>query len=326
MRTSSVVICTYNGSAYVTEQLESFSAQSLLPTEVVIVDDCSKDDTIEVVTRFAQTAPFEVRIIKNETNLGYSANFEKGLSLAQGELIFFSDQDDTWVPSKLETFQKYFEQSGEPLVLYSDCNLVGSKLEPLGRTVWESLAINDEVQKIITGPQGFEYSLRRPIIYFGHSMAIPASFRDLVLPMGSGFGHDTWVGTIAAALRNVVLIPQPLVNYRQHTTQVTGNKTPTLSNRLKRQWRGLNIFRDPEYYTRWISEYGVLRQHLKKIGKVDAANLQVLDDKLTYLESTLTMRQRHIPGRLPLLAKEVLSGRYARFSHGWKSVVVDLIP
>jgi glycosyltransferase involved in cell wall biosynthesis len=324
MRTTSVVMCTYNGAAFVTEQLESFSNQTVLPTEMVVVDDCSNDNTVELLASFAKTAPFDVRIVRNETNLGYSANFEKALRLAQGDLIFCSDQDDVCLPTKVEVFRNALEQAENPGLLYSDCNLVDASLKFLGMTMWQSLGITQDIQKVLTGPQGFEYTLRRANLYCGQSMAITSTLRDKVLPIG--FTYDAWIPSVAAALGCVVLIPQPLVHYRQHTAQTSGNKAPTLSNLLKRRWRGVNMFRDPGFYTRWISEYGLLQRRLLEIGGVDAVNLQALEDKLLYLTAALAMRQQPLPSRLPLLAREISSGRYSRFAHGWKSMVVDLLP
>lgn len=75
--TISIAMCTYNGSSHVLQQLESFAAQSLLPEELIVCDDVSKDDIIEIVREFASCASFKVRIEVNKTNLGYSRNFEK---------------------------------------------------------------------------------------------------------------------------------------------------------------------------------------------------------------------------------------------------------
>ncbi|HIE59179.1 MAG TPA: glycosyltransferase, partial [Hydrogenothermaceae bacterium] len=90
----SIALATYNGDTYLQDQLNSYIAQERLPDEMVVCDDVSKDETVAILEAFQKVAPFEVQIIKNETNLGYTKNFEKALSLCSGDIVFFSDQDD----------------------------------------------------------------------------------------------------------------------------------------------------------------------------------------------------------------------------------------
>jgi len=101
---ASICLTTYNGSKYLQQQLDSFLAQSILPDELVVCDDGSTDATCEIIERFKQIAPFEVRLYKNENNLGYAQNFSKALGLCKGDFVFLSDQDDVWLPKKLNQF------------------------------------------------------------------------------------------------------------------------------------------------------------------------------------------------------------------------------
>jgi glycosyltransferase involved in cell wall biosynthesis len=92
----SIALCTYNGAAYLKEQLESIAAQTRTPYELVISDDQSTDDTLRLIQEFAATAGFPVRLSVNESNLGIAKNFEKAISLCRGDVIVLSDQDDVW--------------------------------------------------------------------------------------------------------------------------------------------------------------------------------------------------------------------------------------
>src|SRR5271168_1256902 len=94
----SVAMCTYNGAAYLEEQLESLALQSFPPEELVVCDDVSTDATPQILDDFARRAPFSVRIVKNSANVGYRRNFEQAIGLCQGEVIALSDQDDFWYP------------------------------------------------------------------------------------------------------------------------------------------------------------------------------------------------------------------------------------
>ncbi len=113
-------MATYNGVKYLQEQLDSFATQTILPDELVVVDDCSTDNTIAILNNFKDKAPFKTIIIKNDKNLGSTKSFEKAATKATGDLIFFSDQDDFWKPNKIELFQKAMEQDSNIGLVYSE--------------------------------------------------------------------------------------------------------------------------------------------------------------------------------------------------------------
>src|SRR3954454_9678676 len=94
----SVALASYNGARFIDEQLASLAAQTRPPDELVVCDDGSTDDTLDHVERFAATAPFEVRIVRNAENLGFSGNFQRVLALVRGDIVFICDQDDIWYP------------------------------------------------------------------------------------------------------------------------------------------------------------------------------------------------------------------------------------
>jgi len=102
----SVAMCTYNGEQYLQEQLDSIIAQTRLPNEVVVCDDGSTDATLQILDEFQETAPFPVRIYRNGTRLGPTKNFEKAIKLCSGNVIALSDQDDVWMPHKLERLEE----------------------------------------------------------------------------------------------------------------------------------------------------------------------------------------------------------------------------
>ena len=97
----SIVMATYNGAEYLGEQLESFVNQKRSPEELVVCDDSSTDKTYKILEEFKRSAPFDVVLVKNEHRLGFTKNFEKALANCSGDIIFFSDQDDKWFPSKV---------------------------------------------------------------------------------------------------------------------------------------------------------------------------------------------------------------------------------
>ena len=129
----SVAMATYNGQHNIRRQLDSLAAQKHVPAELIVTDDRSDDDTLAIIEAFAKTAPFPVNVYRNETRLGYRANFMRAASLCRSELIAFCDQDDFWYPHKIAVSVKPF---GDPEVLlaYHNADVVtgdGRQIESL---------------------------------------------------------------------------------------------------------------------------------------------------------------------------------------------------
>ncbi|HEY9906733.1 MAG TPA: glycosyltransferase, partial [Thermosynechococcaceae cyanobacterium] len=116
----SIALCTYNGAPYILEQLESIEQQTWLPDEVIICDDVSQDNTVELIQEYTERSKLPIQLFRNPENLGYGKNFCKAMSLTKGDIIFLADQDDVWYPFKIERFIKELEQSPNLLVLQCD--------------------------------------------------------------------------------------------------------------------------------------------------------------------------------------------------------------
>ncbi len=101
----SIALPTYNGEAFLSKQIDSLLSQNYNNLELIIVDDCSTDGTIEVLNQYKPNAV--VKIFQNERRLGVIKNFEKAISLCAGEFISLSDQDDIW--KQIENWKTYFE-------------------------------------------------------------------------------------------------------------------------------------------------------------------------------------------------------------------------
>src|ERR1044071_372824 len=104
----SVAMCTYNGARFLRDQLNSIAAQSVPVQEIVICDDCSEDATCTVIESFAHRHPDIVRLYRNRMRLGVSRNFAQAISLCRGDVILLSDQDDIWLPTKVERIAALF--------------------------------------------------------------------------------------------------------------------------------------------------------------------------------------------------------------------------
>jgi glycosyltransferase involved in cell wall biosynthesis len=225
--TVAVVVATYNGATYLREQLESIVQQTYKPSQIIIVDDDSLDDTLQVANNFAAHHS-EVLVVQNETRLGYIKNFEKGMLLANCNYIALSDQDDIWMPNKLEVL---IHAIGNQMLAYSDSELIDAQGNLLN-------------QKMSSKKNQLAY--HTPIMYTigawapGHAMLFKKELIDKAVPFPALVTHDFWLGFVATCYSTMVYVNEPLVHYRQHTQNAIGadttkNKTTSLTMAQKKQ-------------------------------------------------------------------------------------------
>ena len=144
----SVVMATYNGERFIVEQMESIRKQSLLPDEVLIFDDGSKDKTVEIVEKYICDNQLKSwNIIKSKENKGYSSNFSDAMKAASGDIIFLSDQDDIWLDNKIENMVAIMNKMPEISLLASNVKPFYIGEDPR-HVSYERFKSNNEVIKI----------------------------------------------------------------------------------------------------------------------------------------------------------------------------------
>lgn len=210
---TSVVVATYNGQRWLAAQLDSLLQQDRQPDQVVITDDGSTDATPELIDEFASRAPFEVRVMRRESPIGYTENFVTALAACHGDVIFFCDQDDVWFPGKISSVVDALTISGASLVVH-DQMVVDEQLRP------QPLSMLERFRRA-----GLPSELHRK----GCATAARSSFLRSVLPVGPGFSFDTWFHDVAAAAEQRLVIPDVLMAYRIHG----GNTSRFHLNRLE---------------------------------------------------------------------------------------------
>ena len=97
----SIVLCTYNGAKYIKEQLDSILSQTYPLYEIIVQDDDSIDETVEILNEYATKNPL-IKVYKNESGHGVNGNFLSAMQRATGDFVAISDQDDIWEPTKIE--------------------------------------------------------------------------------------------------------------------------------------------------------------------------------------------------------------------------------
>lgn len=204
----SIAMATYNAGPALDVQLRSLTTQSLLPDELVVVDDASSNDTVERLLRFRSWAPFSVIILTNDCNVGYADTFLRSASACKEEIIFFCDQDDYWLPNKLARVSAALTAQPSSMLACHKASVVDNELRPMGPAI-----VNRRPRSVDESPNGLTAAFRREIL------EIPWSDRPRGYCLGS---HDAWVTFLAMAYGPIVWINEPLVLYRQHGDNAVG--------------------------------------------------------------------------------------------------------
>lgn len=233
-RSISVALCTYNGEAYIREQLASIAAQTLSASEVVICDDGSTDSTVKVVEEFiaAQSGPTVFRIAYTERAGGVRANFARAIGACKGELIALSDQDDVWRHDRLEAATRVLASRPAVLAVNADARIVDDEGAPTGDTLLDSLRVSARERASIHSGQAMPVLIRRNVVT-GATLIFRRELLASALPLGEHWVHDEWLAVIAAGLGGLDLIEDQLIDYRVHASNVIGVTQPTLRNRLR---------------------------------------------------------------------------------------------
>jgi glycosyltransferase involved in cell wall biosynthesis len=213
-----VVMATCNGAAFIEQQLHSILQQTLQPDLIIIRDDASEDATFEILTRFANQPGFNIS--QNPQRLGVNENFAKAVAdVPDGYLIAFCDQDDYWLPEKLEKSVQLLNSlttdPTQPAMVYSDLILINEAGELIHHSVHQQ-----------RGQHRYEH-VWDTFIYgnmvSGCTIVMNPAMKLILatLPPQGGFIYDAWLAMAAFGFGKIAKLPQPLIHYRQHTQNVT---------------------------------------------------------------------------------------------------------
>lgn len=246
----SVALCTYNGAEFIKEQLFSIINQTRKVDEIIVCDDGSTDDTINIVSRIAESSIVPIYVYINEINLGCLKNFEKAIKLCAGDIVFLSDQDDIWKKNKVEVYECYLKQNPGIDVVFGDAFLIdehGNKImnsqipylvkefevnkdRPI--LLWECSGFSKLSQKQFDAGFGLELWLQMNRAT-GCTMAFRSKIIDRINfnPSNSQVLHDCILSLYGIATNTINYIKEPLIQYRQHKNNVLGCDLISWKNR-----------------------------------------------------------------------------------------------
>lgn len=220
----SILMATFNGSNYIECQLRSILKQTYSNFELIICDDSSNDDTVNILHKFLRYDN-RIRILENDTNLGFKKNFEKLLSFANCELIAFSDQDDIWDEFHLE---KLVLNIGSHDLVCGNSKFIDASGHLLRRNVR-----SDNCKSVTSDKTLLLTHLCHSNFIQGSALMVRKSLVEQVLPIPNEVEyHDYWFGINAALRGGVEYIPDIILYYRTHGDNVTNLTKESLYDRV----------------------------------------------------------------------------------------------
>jgi glycosyltransferase involved in cell wall biosynthesis len=322
----SIALATFNGERHLLAQLESLAGQTVLPWELVVADDRSADGTRDIVGAFAKTAPFPVHLRKNETRLGYRANFLRAADLCEGDLVAYCDQDDIWEPEKLAVMTRVFDDP-EVLLAYHNATVIDGSGAAVGH-LYRTGTANRRFAPLASDPwsliAGFTQVFRRSLSRFS---LLHAASMDPHWP-AERLAHDQWQLFLASVLGEVVRVAQPLARYRQHGDNIFGWRDD--------HWLETapgHVLRAEKFIAAARNRVELLRGMPANLDAVERARVQAgiafyedlqrrLDDRISmYSSAALSKRAKAF---CALLRQRAYSNSEGSARFGWKGLLMDM--
>lgn len=272
----SVAMTTYNGSKYIIKQLDSLKNQSRKIDELVICDDCSTDNTVELVNDYIKSNNLEGwNIYSNENNLGFINNFKQAIKKTTGDIIFLCDQDDEWCVNKISTMTDIIEKNNQVKLLSCSLTFIDENCKP-----YTPSNIPSWYQKMIsTSPEEITaidfINICNANFAPGCTMCFTREICDKYCNMDYEYElpHDWLIALIASVDNGYYHLNTSLINYRIHISNAIGVSKAKNSQNNKQQIKRLNSLKN--------------RLHLAK--KFDYHNMTLIDNCLKYVESRIEL-------------------------------------
>ena len=311
-----VCMATYNGEAYIAEQIESIFAQTYSYFKIYIADDQSHDKTSVIVRSFQKRYPDKISLIHRTKHVGVVKNFELLLEACSEAYIVLADQDDIWEKYKLEVQLKAMLELEEisqekRCLVHSDLSVINQDALKLYDSYFNFRGYKlDECKDLghILGPSGV----------MGNTIMINAKLRDKILPFPPSLEiHDYWIGVVAELYGSRRTLSKPLVRYRIHKNNASNSLKSIDSKVSIRRW----LHRDLRLPYMESTRAGLMQFLLtERLTKEDRHYIEAFYKYLTFSKSRISLYmdllryslvKRSLKFRVLLLLKILITKRYS---------------
>lgn len=216
----SVAMAAYNGAEFIGEQLDSILNQSVLPDEIVISDDGSRDQTVEIATQYAAQYRdrITVTVLTDNPRHGIGGNFEWAISHVSGDYVFICAQDDVWMPKKVQAVIDVFLAHPDAMMVCHDLSCIGPDGQPLAdktaACAFREMAEVGQTVKLPRNPWA-ERAVSGPLVS-GAAICMSAVLVGHCLPIPSDSAEDQWLQFCAATEDGLYYLKHDLTSYRIH--------------------------------------------------------------------------------------------------------------
>ncbi len=271
-----VLLATYNGEKYLKEQIDSILNQTYSNIRLVISDDCSKDNTREIIKEYEEK---DDRVISyfHEKNLGYVKNFEFLLTKVENEIYMLSDQDDVWLPTKIEhTYNKMVETNAD--LVFTDLEVVDENLKMMYPSFNDYMKLSRKIKK-------YKNDYRLQYLYncvTGCTLMSKKKFLDMILPIPTQSKyaiHDTWIATAIANNGKVEYLDEKTILYRQHGNNQVGTEKVSHGFEKLDQVRELFINVKLGLFETYVQNDRIFNDKLKKENKEALEYFKMIQNK-----------------------------------------------
>ncbi len=247
-----ILLATCEGEKFLAQQLDSILSQTHTNIRIIIRDDASKDKTLLIIQEYAARYPEKIQYIHGKERVGVKANFSALMESSTASYVMFSDQDDVWMPQKIEKTLKHMlslelNDRNHPFLVHTDLVVVDEHLNILNPSFWKYANLKP----------AHDESLNRLLsqnVVTGCTMMVNRLLIELAKPIPEEtFMHDWWLALTAAAFGKIGVLDEPTMYYRQHGKNALGaqrfgslrnlkNKLKKLINRDVRKFQQASVF------------------------------------------------------------------------------------
>lgn len=322
--TVSVALGTRNGARFLGAQLESILDQSRPVDEIILSDDASSDGTVDLAIGLLDdrratgtTAPALV-VLRNPEPLGVTGNFAQALLAASGDVIALADQDDVWHPDRISRALAALDRRPGVELVAGDARLVDADGADLHASLFATLGVDAAVRGRLESDAALDELLKRNLVT-GATTMVTRSLVERAAPFPASWVHDEWLAVVASVGGGIAVIPEPVIDYRQHGANQIGVERLGAGGRLAR-------LREP----RTDRNAKLLRRAVELADRLPA-----IADEPSHTEAAVRGKLAHevmrgaIPAararRIAPVLREWRSGAYDRFGRGAQDVLRDLV-
>lgn len=273
-----ILLATYNGEKYIKEQVESILNQTYENIQIIISDDCSTDNTRQVLKEYENNE--KIKIFYQEKNLGYVKNFEFLLKQVKSNLYMLSDQDDVWKKEKVEKSVEKIESEKLDLV-FGDLEVVDENLNTLYKSYNRYMHLIHKIKK-------YQKDYRLQYLYncmTGCTIISRKNWIDKVLPFPTNSKymiHDYWLGLVIALNGKVGYIEEPYILYRQHRKNQVGSKKASKTASKLEEVRNISINTRIGTFETYVMHEEIFDEKLRKQNKKALEYFKMLKNKKNF--------------------------------------------